>query len=248
MTTNNNANPVNNLVASFRKAFDANLIKQHGFQLSGHRVLWEQIAEAFAVAQGIIKKETEADYHAALKERDIKPATGKGSNPYLPVVKLLYGEWKDEQHTVFEPNRSAEKYACVFRYLNKHFADKSQAETVAHIENYSTSYGNHLKGMEAQDRAENQKPGPKVDSKTAFDIGSKITGAIVIDRPDFVPEDAKMGQLWFKTGKDGKVYILGFRKLDDKAFKAVATKRGRDRLAANVTRSTQELLEREDAA
>lgn len=248
MTTTNNANSVNTLVASFQVAFQANLDKQREFQVRGLRSLWTQIAEAFAVAQTILKPENKKDYDAALVERSIEPAKSKG-NPYTPVVKLLYGEWKDEQHTLFAPNRSAEKYACVFRYLNKRRGKIAQADIVGHIEGYTHAiYGNHLKGIEAEDRADHKPKGKsKADDSEALIIGSTTEDGIAVDRPGFVPEDVSMGQLWFKTGKDGKVYILGYRKIEEDTFNTLAIKRGKDILEKDAERLKQDRLSRQAA-
>lgn len=245
---NNTTNHVNTLVASFQTSFTANLEQQREFEVRGYRALYTQVAEAFAIAQTILKPENKSEYEAALKERGIDLPKGK-SNPYLPVIKLLYGSWADEQKTIFEPNRSAEKYACVFRYLNKRKGKIAQKDIVGHIEEYSdATYGTALKGIEAQDRAEHRTTGSRADNSEALIAGSDLDGSIAIDRPAFVQENQTIGQLWFKLGKDGKVYILGARPLEEKTFDALAIKRGKDILEADAQRSKEERLARAKAA
>ena len=247
MSKINANNPVNALVASFQTSLPANLDKQADFQVRGYRVLWTQIAEAYAIAQRIIKNENKDDYNAALTERDIEVSKTKTANRYLPVVKLLYGEWKADDATVFEPNRSAEKYACVFRYLNKRndqFPDT--ASIVAHIE----ATPGHLKKIEEIDRDDHKakKNGAKASSEEALERGSSVLGGYPIERLSLIPSGADIGQLWFKMGKDGKPYILGYRKMEEKTFETEATKRGRVLLDESVSQMRQAEIERARAA
>ena len=251
MTNINSTNPVNTLVSSFKDTLPANLDQQREFQVRGYRMLWTQIAEAFFVAQNI-RGQLKADIDAALKERGINEGKA-GSNPYLPIVKMLYGEWKTvdgsetfvTEHqatdvTVFEPNRSAEKYACVFRYLNKR---KDQFPDTQSIIDHIEAFPKHLKGIEDKDRDENKTSSKaKPDTTMALKRGLSVRGGMDIGTREKVvtqildfPADAKEGQLWFKVGDDGRVYLMGFeKKLEDDAVNKLAVKRGNKLLAESA--------------
>jgi len=121
-------NNIITMVEEFRNATVANRSELDQITLNGRRKVWENVAQAALISQEIIKPANKDDYHAALLAHGMPaPVDGKKVNPYTLVVKLLYGEWKDDQANVFQPNRSAEKYACVFRYFAKR---RGQFDTV----------------------------------------------------------------------------------------------------------------------
>ncbi|MBT0668413.1 hypothetical protein HT136_08525 [Novosphingobium profundi] len=229
MTTNiNSTNPVNALVKSFQESIPANLEKQREFQVHGLRELWKQVAEAFLIALKILQLD-KAQLKSALKERNISEAKS-GANEFLPIVKLLYGEWKDEDQTIFEPNRSAEKYACVFRYFYKRKDKFADARSI--VDHIEETEGN-LKGIEQKDRAENKKTTAKVSSDDELKRGLSVRSAMEIGSLEKVreavldlPDNAQQGQLWFKV-ENGKVYLMGYRTLEDGTRDTLAKKRGK---------------------
>lgn len=252
MTNNvNSTNPVNTLVKSFKDTLPANLDQQRQFQVQGYRVLWRQLGEAYFVAQNILSQ-SKADLEAALTERGITKAK-PGSNPFLPIVKMLYGEWKtvngeksfSAEHlvsdvTVFEPNRSAEKYACVFRYLNKR---KDQLTDLQTIVDYIEGFKGNLKGIEDADRAENKKKASSkatLDTADALKRGLAVRGGMDIGSREKIkdliadfPDDATHGVVWFKVTEDGHVHLMGFdKKLAEDAVEKLAVKRGTSLLNA----------------
>jgi hypothetical protein len=230
--TNTNSTVTNNvitMVEEFRKATVINRSELDQITLNGRRKVWENVAQAALLAHEINKPENKADYHAALKAHGLEvPAEGKKVNAYTLIVKLLYGEWSADQTNVFQPNRSAEKYACVFRYLAKRRDRLDTVESiVAHIEGVE---GN-LKAIEAQDRAEHKKPGttPQASANDNFDLGLRLDLGEVAkldQRPEFIPEEVSYGKLWFRM-VDGKVAIMGYEKVEEPTFKTLATKRGK---------------------
>jgi len=244
-TNNNSTNPVNTLVKIFQDTLPESIKNQREFQVRGYRVLWQQIAEAFFVAQKI-RQQNKDDLKAAFVERKISVSTKADANPYLPIVRLLYGQWKDEDGTVFEPNRSAEKYACVFRYLNKR---KNQFKDVTSIVDHIEETLGHLKGIEEADRAANKSKATKTTSDEALKAGLKVSGAMEIGSVEDVAasidgfkSDASQGQIWFKVA-DGKVYLMGFKALEDDARDNLAKKRGKNIIEAAANAAKAKVLE-----
>jgi len=222
-------NNVMQMVDDFRAATVLNRSELDNITLNGRRKVWENVAQAALIAQEIIKPANKDAYHAALKAHGLDaPVEGRKVNPYALAVKLLYGEWKDDQANVFQPNRSAEKYACVFRYFAKRRGQFDNPELiVAHIE---ATEGN-LKGIEAQDRAENKKSskGASAPANDNYEFGLRLDKGEVArldQRPDFIPEDVSFGKLWFRM-VDGEVIVMGYQEASEDAFKALATKRGK---------------------
>lgn len=222
-------NNVTQIVTSFREATDQHRLVLDGITLDGRRKVWENVAEAALIAQEILKPENKADYHAALLAHGLPvPVDGKKVNPYTLVVKLLYGEWKDDQANVFQPNRSAEKYACVFRYFAKR---RGQFDNVGLIVKHIENFEKNMKGIEDQDRAENKKSSssPTGASNDNFELGEKLDRGEVarLDRrPEFIPEEVSYGKLWFRM-VDGEVIVMGYEKVEESTYKTLATKRGR---------------------
>lgn len=234
-TVNNN---VTKLVTEFQEATKKHRRFLDGLTLTGRRNVWENVAQAALIAQDILNPNNKDDYLAALAERKIVVPKGKSANPYGPVVKLLYGEWKDEQYNVFVENRSSEKYACVFRYFAEHRAiydmmekREEQIGVIAdHIENYESTHGRNLKGIEKEDRV--RHPAAEPSSPKGYDyldLGLRLDRGEVArldSKPEFIPEDASYGKLWFRM-VEGKVVIMGYEAVQETAYKALATKRGK---------------------
>lgn len=222
-------NNVMQMVDEFRAATVLNRSELDQITLNGRRKVWENVAQAALIAQEIVKPANKDAYHAALKAHGLDvPVEGRKVNPYTLAVKLLYGKWEDDQANVFQPNRSAEKYACVFRYFAKRRGQFDTVELiVAHIE---ASTGN-LKGIEEQDRAEHKKSskGANASANDNYEFGLRLDKGEVArldQRPDFIPEDVSFGKLWFRM-VDGEVIVMGYQEASEDAFKALATKRGK---------------------
>jgi len=236
-------NTVTDLVDSFQKATIAHRSQLDQITVNGRRAVWENVAEAALIAQEILKPENKADYHAALKAHDIKLPEGKKANPFGPVVKLLYGEWKADQTNVFEANRSAEKYACVFRYFKDHRDKYDNIKLIVdHIATYDdgTPEGRCLRGIEKADRAKHKvASSAKASTDANYDVGIKLDRGEVArleKRPEFVPEEVPYGKLWFRM-VDGEVVIMGYEAVVETTYKALAAKRGkaiRDALNASL--------------
>ncbi|WP_454884015.1 hypothetical protein [Sphingomonas oryzagri] len=245
-------NPVNKLALSFRSTITSYVDTQREFEVQGHRVVYQMIAEAFMVAQNI-RKETLDIQTKAFAEHGFTVSKSKTANPYGPIVKLLFGEWKTVsgsqkftseqpagQKTLFEPNRSAEKYACVFRYFDKR---KDQFRSVADIVKHIEDTKGALRTIEDQDRKDH--PSAKSKATAATDDlawGKRTIGSVEIDRPDFVPQDADYGVLWF-VKKDEEICLMGFKSMTADAFEASAKARGKLMRSAAIQQLDEEVTE-----
>jgi len=226
------------MVESFQKATVAHRGQLEQLTVNGRRAVWENVAEAALIAQKILKPENKTDYHAALKARNMPVPESKKVNPFGPVVKLLYGEWTVDQTNVFEANRSAEKYACVFRYFYDH-RDKYDNITliVDHIATYNDPvHGRGLRGIEKADRAKHKSStSTSKSSEENFELGVRQDRGVVAtleNRPEFIPDSVDYGKLWFRM-VGGKVVIMGYEEVVETTYKALAIKRGKAIRAAH---------------
>lgn len=231
-------NNVTKLVDSFQEATATHRSELDQLTVNGRQAVWTNIADAALLAQTILKLENKADYHAALKARNISVPEGKKVNPFGPVVKLLYGEWKADQANVFEANRSAEKYACVFRYFKDHRDEYDTVELIVdHIGTYNDPvHGRGLRGIEKADRATHKSSNSvSKSSEENFELGVRQDRGVVAtleNRPDFIPDSVDYGKLWFRM-VDGKVVIMGYEEVVETTYKALAIKRGKAIRAAH---------------
>jgi len=143
----------------------------------------------------------------------------------VDTSKLLYFAENDEakwdRETVFhawEHDRSAEKYACVFRYLQTHGVQPS--DVAKFIENFSDkNYGNKLAGIERKDRADNrQASSPKPLSENARKQRDEYkargenpanSDVMELDKPDKLPDSVEFGRAMFKVVGE-KLVIVGY--------------------------------------
>lgn len=217
------------LVEDFqRKRLPDDHEKMAKMEVAGRRVLYEQLAEAYRIGRILLLPENhgslnnilEAHKLKAIKMKDGKPT----SNPWHPVCQLMWGDWaKGTIFSVFKPDRAAEKYANVFRYLDNH--QIQQANVVTFLEGFDGG----LTGLVQADRKENRKVKNNVTRLETFlmvGCDPDEPDVVTMERPDFVPEGTVFGKLWFKADGDD-LYIFGFNKLEEKQFNLLATGRGR---------------------
>lgn len=214
-------------------------------EIAGRQMLYEQLAEAYRIGRILLLPENLGSLNSILeahKLKAIKWKDGKASvNPWHPVCQLMWGDWAQGTiFSVFKPDRAAEKYANVFRYLDNH--QVQQANVAAFIEGFDGG----LTGIVKADQKERRKVPNVAKLKTFLTIGCDPDepDVVLMDRPDFVPEGTAFGKLWFRM--DGnELYIFGFNPLEEKQFNALATSRGRK---IQAERDEQEAEEEEAKA
>lgn len=204
------------------------------FQVQGWSILWRQLGRAFGVAKLILDASNEEAYLATLKNCGIKPA-GEKSNKWLPVTKLLFGSWTDSTgtlqpwnsalNTVFETDRSAEKYAVIFKHLEvKGISEDGAFDYIKGFDH--ATHGKHLKGIEASERASNGSSG-SISDEQAMNLGSMTDASdvYVLDAPSDLKTVA-MGSTFFKI-EGGKLYLFGATQMEQDAFDKRIVARGK---------------------
>jgi len=225
MSIENVKNTLLNLVSQFTTRVDDDEQTVRNLEAQSHKVVWEQIQEAYGIAQRILNTDNQTAFEAILADYKIPKATEK-SNRWLPVVKLLYGRWNTTR-SEFVLNRSAEKYACAFRYFET--IGISASSVAAHIEGFNDPvHGAHLKGIEALDRATNgrEKDNAKIDRLKRAGLSRVNPDVVRIKRPDCVPAGKQNGFLWFEVEGD-EIVVLGYEDIKTHEFDQLALRKGR---------------------
>jgi hypothetical protein len=225
MSTEDVKNTLLNLVSQFTTRVDDDEKTIRSLEAQGHKVTWEQIQEAYGIAQRILAPTNQTAYEAILTDCGIPKATEK-SNRWLPVTKLLYGRWNSAR-TEFVLNRSAEKYACSFRYFETNGIPASGV--AAYVEAFNDpQHGAHLKGIEAADRATNgrTKDDAKIDRLKRIGLSRVNPDVVRIKRPDCVPTGKQNGFLWFEVEGD-EIVVLGYDEIKIQQFDQLALRKGR---------------------
>lgn len=227
------------LVSSFTTRVDNDEKTIRNLENHRHKVTWEQIQEAYGIAQQILDPTNRTAYEIILTDCKIPKATEK-SNRWLPVVKLLYGRWSVDQ-TEYVLNRSAEKYACVFRHFQTN--DIPVSGVAAYVEAFDDpQYGAHLKGIEDTDRAMNGKgkDDVKIDRLKRAGLSRVNPDVIRIKRPDCVPMGKQNGLLWFEV-EGNEIVVLGYDDIKSQQFDQLAIRKGRKIEAAKRKKADDEV-------
>ncbi len=221
-------------------------MKMVGFEGQGRAVLYNQLAEAYRIAKLLLTKGINRGTFQSMME-DVgmtieakKFESDKAANEWAYVTKLLYGKWVEKEflNTVFqefEPNRSAEKYGCILRHLNK--KNVAVEDAAQYIANFTHEMGNALVGIEAVDRMEAKGNGKSKDEKQEqtflnFGVSPAPNDVVQFEMPaDWYddkrfPSDNKFGTCWFEV-KDGRVFLFDRKPLKDDDFKKMAKIRGK---------------------
>lgn len=236
------AKPLNHVelkIAGFRQQLLSDNASLTMFQVQGWEVLWRQIAAAYELGKIILDPANEADFKKALENCGI--TTTKMTQKWVSVTKLLYGEWKDSNgdlapwdnalNTIFELDRSAEKYSTYFRYFeanNIHVSD-----VFSTIKTFDDPvHGRHLKGIEAKYRAGNKSSAAGISDNDAEALGSRVdvNDVVSFDKPKGF--SVEMGTAFFKV-ENGKIHLLGVAELTEDAFTKRAVTRGKKLFADN---------------
>lgn len=255
-------NELNALVADFQTTrLDSDQMKMVGFEGQGRAVLYAQLAEAYRIGKLLLTKGLNRGAFqrmmedAGMTNEAKKFEDQKATNEWAYVTKLLYGKWVEKEflNTVFqefEPNRSAEKYGCILRHLNK--KNIAVEDTVQYIANFTHEKGNALVGIEAVDRMEAKGNGKSKDEKQEqtflnFGVSSSPNDVVQFEMPaDWhddkrFPSDNQFGTCWFEV-KDGRVFLFDRKPLKEGDFKKLARTRGR-RLYADHTAAQKTLVQ-----
>ncbi|OJY71254.1 MAG: hypothetical protein BGP16_11770 [Sphingobium sp. 66-54] len=254
-------NELKALVADFQTTrLDDDQMKMVGFEGQGRAVLYNQLAEAYRIAKLLLTKGPNRGAFQSMMEaagmtvEAKKFEDDKATNEWAYATKLLYGKFVEKEflNTVFqefEPNRSAERYGCILRHLNKHnIAVEAAADYMA---NFTHEKGNALFGIEAVDRAEAKGEGNSKDEKQEqtylnFGVSPAPNDVVQFEVPaDWYDDkrfksDNQFGTCWFEV-KDGRVLLFDRKPLKEDDFKKLATARGKRLYAEH--KATQKTLD-----
>lgn len=179
------------------------------------------IATTLNIYQGV----TMECYKQFLISRSLAAPRG-ANNAYLPFVKAVFSEQVDGKW-VFE-KRSVEKYANAMRHImDLRSAGKLKGTVQDYIRYYSTSYGVKLKGIEAQDRADNPSKGAEDRVKTLRKTGMNAP-ALAKVATDFGIPARKVVVLYGQTNINGEVEVLKVKTLEDDAADSFYYSLGRE--------------------
>ena len=201
----NTVNKLNALVVDFKgQVLPKATNEMEKQQVAGRRSLYEMLARAYEIGLTLRKPENKGAFIRLLKDDGLETVAenyGKErGNPWNAVVKLLFGETVIvNDFTVFVENRSAGKYANIFRYLENH--QVPFGKVVSFIETFDDpDFGPALKGIEAADRKETPSATKSPINGTSFKAGCDRSHEHVfgIPLPDFMPQDVKYGTMWFE--------------------------------------------------
>lgn len=235
---------VSELVSEFKtNRLNGDHTKMASLQVQGRKVLYEQIAEAYRIGQILLSPSNKGPFHRYLLSLGFEKEAatfdkGKTKNRWLLVTKVLYGEWKTytdfhlasfsadkEGVTVFQPNRSSEKYANVLRRLwDQTVAVEKAAE---YIENFDEpEYGAGLVGMERIDRATYADATKDGNSKLDHLETGLNAISFSMPKPAEISADVKFGVMLFETGEDN-LTVYECKSLTQDEFDAMAADYGR---------------------
>lgn len=154
-------------------------------------------------------------YKQFLLDRSLAPARGT-NNPYLPFVKAVFSVQKDGKWVFEEKERKREKYANVLRHLIDAKSNGLLKGTVQdYIRNYNDeTYGSKMKGIEAQDRADNPSKGATERVETLRKKGQNAMPIVKIPN-SFGITGRKVVVLYGQTNINGEVEVLKADALND---------------------------------
>lgn len=200
-----------------------------GIELSAH----ERTRLMLQVAYGdclyaISTEEGRRELVLAMDARKVTKATGE-QNKFLPIVKTIWGRYVEEEvkgqngpsKTVWKHNRSAEKYASVFRHL---LDEKVPLDSVAqYIETYAhKEHGAKLNGIIAADCAKYGGKGKRSISTNSADAEKLIAengmkAFSTVTKPDFIKATEGAVVIVARV-VNGQLELLGDLKVEDKTI------------------------------
>ena len=143
-------------------------------------------------------------------------------------------------YQVWTPNRSAEKYAVVFRYLQNH--NVTPEDAAKFIENFDDkTHGKRLLGIERAGRFEARSNSPAkapsqevIDKQNAYIARAearKNWNVFAVEKPSTFPSDVQFARAVIKVEGD-ELVIVGYQKMEASAYKNHAVKLGKPLLDA----------------
>ncbi len=102
----------------------------------GNERLYKLLGEVLTFGRNCVQKKNAAAFDAMLKTKGVELS---GENYFLPIVKIVFGEWESkanksgEVKTVWNFDRSTARYATVLRYLN--WKDVKGSDVATYIKN-----------------------------------------------------------------------------------------------------------------
>jgi len=180
------------------------------------------LAKTLSVYQGVVMD----CYKQFLISRSLAVPRG-ANNAYLPFIKAVFSEQIDGKW-VFE-KRGVEKYANILRHIIDLMDRGALKGTIQdYIRNYNDPlYGVKLKGIEAQDRADNPSKGAEDRVKTLRKTGMNAP-ALAKVATDFGIPARKVVVLYGQTNINGEVEVLKVKALEDDAADSFYYSLGRD--------------------
>lgn len=207
-----------------------------GLQVQGHAILYKQLAEAYRIGLILLTRGNGTKFCRIMEENGMqkeseKYGNNKYTNPWNFVTKLLYGKWVEKKVSctvfeVYERDRSAEKYANIFRYLQNKEIEADKAADF--ITEFTHEYGNGLHGIEKVDREENSSSKfEKPERNNDIAVGKNVDedDVFTFDAPESL-KDVQFGTCFFEI-KDSQIIMFGADELEEKEFNAMCAKRGR---------------------
>lgn len=196
--------PLKNVLGSFEK-LRGSMSRIEAF---GHEKTYKMLQIAYKVAMYALQlRYKDFKLEAEMRKVNIE----SGSNEFLPVVKVLWGEFgykdvKIEGNTYWNwiPNRSCEKYASVFRHL------KDQKVRPDNVSSYIQTYEGGIKAIVKADSKKYGKPRvPKVSNINRLEEKIITSTSKPIGTFKLAASKAEEHIAYFigKVGSDGKVSI-----------------------------------------
>lgn len=166
-----NINDLDTALDGFYKKRDTASSEIQKLEVSTRAKLYAMLGEASKLAEQLLDPALADVLARALTLRQI-PQAAPGDNPYLPIVRMLFGRFDTAADKVdylgvtnikFVQNRSAEKYANVLRWFRDNAVTK---DFVKRIEGFAGKPGK-MDGIIAADRAAHAAKPPYTDAEVA---------------------------------------------------------------------------------
>jgi len=241
----------NDVIAKFRSSHSnmvaADREEMKSLRLNHRMHLYICLGAFTGIAVKLLAKANVKFLVAALGEHGLSPARA-GANPYRPIADMLFGEWKNVEvvdkegkkrarkvpdeatatrvvngkKQFFVPNRSAEKYAKVARYV------VSQKWKLSEIAEKMSNFKGGMDGIIKADTAAtrmNDQDELETDDLVEMIYSSKPHHTLGLSDCGLSPKDAErtLVGLWAEI-KDGEVLIRGVLPTSEDALSAYVRK------------------------